>query len=251
MKESQLPRISTKPVFLFAFSNRLSKNDKEKLDLIVRRLGGDSRISEDLYVRDATHVVIPDDLGSDHWCPKIVGALAAGKTVLTTSYLVQSAQNGYFLPFLDDFIPQCFNEISRNVLRFGKPFKGQVANVFVRDAKRSVELRTILRDGGARVCHMNGIEPIEELVKIDVIYTDGVLHDNPELQSFVQARLAHGANRPLQVLSYFSIFKIVQSYPRFNSDQALFFRQFDVNNLDLMEKLHPVSRIARTTQENP
>ena len=236
MKESLLPKIAPKPVFLFAFSNRLSRTDKEKLDLIVTRLGGISKISEDLYVRDATHIIVPDDCGGDHWCPKIVGALAAGKTVLKTSYLVQSAQNGYFLPFLDDYIPACFNEVSRYVIKFGRPFKGQVAKVVVKDRKRGIELRSILRDGGAEICH--SVEP-EELVKIDVIYTDDVLDGSSGLEALVQRRLQLDPERKFQVLSYFSIFKIVQSYPKLRCDREVINGQFDVRNLELMAKLHP------------
>ena len=81
-------------VFLFAFN--MPQDEKEKLDKIVRKLGGISRVHEDMYVSDATHVVIPDDT-VHKWCPKLMGALAGGKTVVRVAYLIESDKAGTFL----------------------------------------------------------------------------------------------------------------------------------------------------------
>ena len=241
-------RIQSKPTLLFAFAHRLSKNEKEKLNLIVQRLGGDSRMSEDMYVRDATHVVVPDHCTENDWCPKIIGALAAGKTVLRTSYLIQSAQNGFFLPFLDDYIPQHFDAISRHYRRFGKPFQGVNAMVSIGQARRRVELNSILRDAGAEVT----VGPIdadhhEQLVKVDIVFTDTILRDNLELQKFVQWRSEQthqGSSiqfRPMQVISYFGIFKVIQSCAKGKAEREKILSLFDVNNHETMAKIHPRS----------
>ena len=246
-------RIQAKPTFLFAFAHRLSKSEKEKLDLIVQRLGGDSRMSEDMYVRDATHVVVPDGSSENDWCPKIIGALAAGKTVLRTSYLIQSAQNGFFLPFLDDHIPQHFEAISRHYRRFGKPFQGVNAMVAIGSSRRRIELNSILRDAGAEVT----VGPIdaqhhEQLVKVDIVFTDTILSQNLELQNFVQwrreqtykAEADQGSSvqcRPMQVASYFGIFKVIQSCAKGKAEREKILSLFDVNNHETMAKIHPRS----------
>ena len=53
---------SKRKVFLFAFVNEISQDEKTKLDRIVKSLGAISRINEDMYVSDSTHIVIPDKI---------------------------------------------------------------------------------------------------------------------------------------------------------------------------------------------
>ena len=240
MKETIMQRrVQTKPTFLFAFAHRLSKNDKEKLDLIVQRLGGDSRMSEDMYVRDATHVVVPDHCTEHDWCPKIIGALAAGKTVLRTSYLIQSAQNGFFLPFLDDYIPQHFETIAQHYRRFGKAFQGLNCMVVIGQSRRRVELNSILRDAGAEVTVGSILEHTPQLVKVDIVFTDTILTQNSELHNFVKWRKSSDDERPMQVFSYFGIFKVIQSCPKSPAEREKILSLFDVNNHELMAKIHP------------
>ena len=232
-----------KPVFLFAFSNKLSESEKLKYEKIAKKLGGEGRVSEDMYVSDATHVITPKNPG---WCPKIIGALAGCKHVLTTDYLIQSDNAGKLLPASEEFIPFNLRELSANFRRNGKPFSGLKVLVVVKLHRRRTELKIILRDGGAIVENwtLSDLEckPKEDLAKIDYVFTDDVLSEYPALEKFYNDRKD---SKPLKVQSYFSIFKVVQSGPKNKQEQDLITSQFDVTNLTLMANLHRKAKSAQ------
>ena len=121
---------SRKLVFLFAFSNKLSDTEKLKYQKIVTSLGGVARVQEDMYVSDTTHVIVPNT--KQEWCPKIIGALAGCKHVLTTDYLIQCAQADQLLPITDRFIPSYLRGLTANFKENGKPFKGLKVLVVVK-----------------------------------------------------------------------------------------------------------------------
>ena len=232
-----------KPVFLFAFSNKLSESEKLQYEKIAKKLGGEGRVTEDMYVSDATHVITPKHPG---WCPKIIGALAGCKHVLTTDYLIQSDNAGKLLPVSEEFIPFNLRELSANFRRNGKPFSGLKVLVVVELHRRRTELKIILRDGGAIVQNwtLSDLEckPKEDLAKIDYVFTDDVLSEYPALEKFYNDRKD---SKPLKVQSYFSIFKVVQSGPKNKQEQDLIMSQFDVTNLTFMAKLHRKAKSAQ------
>ena len=240
---------SRKLVFLFAFSNKLSDTEKLKYQKIVTSLGGEARVQEDMYVSDATHVIVPNT--KQEWCPKIIGALAGCKDVLTTDYLIQCAQANQLLPITDRFIPSYLRGLTANFKENGKPFKGLKALVVVKSHRRQTELKIILRDGGATVHNWTlsdiGCKPIDDLAKIDIVYTDDVLSAYPALQKFYDDRKDSG--KPLKVSSYFGLFKVVQSGPKNVQEREAIASQFDVSNLTLMAKLHPNIKLSLARQD--
>ena len=229
-----------KLVFLFAFSNKLSEAEKSKYEKIIKKLGGEARVNEDMYVSDASYIITPNQ--DPAWCPKIIGALAGCKPVLTTDYLIQSDHAGKLLPISEEFIPINLRELSENFRRYGKPFSGLKTLVAVKNVRRRTELKIILRDGGAIVQNWIlsdlGCKPKEDLAKLDIVYTDDVLSEYPAIEKFYYDRKDSSECRPLKVLSYFSIFKLVQSGPKNEKERELITSQFDVTNLVLMAKLH-------------
>ena len=105
-----------KKVFLFSFVNELTWEGKSRLDKGIKKLGGISKLNEDMYVSDATHILVPDKV-DQKWCPKIFGALASGKFVVNTSYIEKSLEAGKFLDEVK-FRPVFVDHIVEHVKRY-------------------------------------------------------------------------------------------------------------------------------------
>ena len=241
-----------RPIFLFAFSNKYEQSEKDKLEETVKKLGGLAKVNEDMYVTDATHVIVPDDKNNG-WCPKLVGAISSGKYVLKTDYIWQSAKHGKFLPS-DNFIP---SYLKHNVEHFmqesnKKPFSNTKIVVMVENTRRQAELKVILRDGGATVFNWTKVDfkikPDSEKMKVDVIYTDNIILPGSDLEKTVKVRKEAG--NPLRVLSYFAIFKIIQCCPKSKEDRLAVEEQLSVENIGVMERLHPQSKLKPDASNN-
>lgn len=107
---------TAKKVFLFSFIREFTNEEQEKLDSIVRSLGAISKLNEDMYVSDSTHIVVPDCV-DQKWCPKLFGGLASGKEVVTGSYLFKSMKARKFLNEAD-FRPKYVKHIIDHVERY-------------------------------------------------------------------------------------------------------------------------------------
>ena len=234
-----------KPVFLFAFSNKYAQPEKEKLEETVKKLGGLAKVTEDMYVTDATHVIVPDDKNNG-WCPKLVGAISSGKHILKTDYIWQSAKCGRFLPpenFIPSYLKQNVEHFTQE--RHKKPFSNTRIVVMVANTRRQAELKVILRDGGATVIHWTNVDfevkPKHQKLEVDVVYTDNILQPGSALEETVKMRKEEG--KPLRVLSYFAIFKIIQCCPKTKEDRIAVEDQLSVENIGVMERLHPQSKL--------
>ena len=77
------------------------------------------------------------------------------------------------------------------------------------------------------------------LQKIQVIYTDlsDVILNDPNYKKFFHKR--NNLGRPVEVKSYYCIFKLLSTYPREN-DRKFFEKTFDIGNQIYMDKLHPI-----------
>lgn len=89
-------------------------------------------------------------------------------------------------------------------------------------------------------------KPIDDLAKIDIVYTDDVLSAYPALQKFYDDRKDSG--KPLKVSSYFCLFKVVQTGSKNVQEREAIASQFDVSNLTLMAKLHPNIKLSLARQ---
>jgi hypothetical protein len=72
-----------------------------------------------------------------------------------------------------------------------------------------------------------------------VIYTDlsDVILNDPNYKKFFHKR--NNLGRPVEVKSYYCIFKLLSTYPREN-DRKFFEKTFDIGNQIYMDKLHPI-----------
>ena len=86
-------------------------------------------------------------------------------------------------------------------------------------------------------------KPTPESSKLDVIYTDLSPLNNRKFESFVSKR---ALDRPVRVLSFFGIFKVITvptADPKLRIDLE---SQFDVKNKELMGRLHPQTAPKKT-----
>ena len=178
-----------KKVFLFAFMAEVPPTEKQKFINIVKKLGGICKPDEDMYVTDCTHIVVPDKIAKmgNKWCPKVFGALASGKHVIMSQFLIQSDASGRFLRETE-FIPPFVASIVDHVSKQGKPFVGQTSMVIVENPRRQAELKVILRDGGAKVPDWSVADlshkPLQKTRMLDTIYTD--MTQEKAISNFVQ-----------------------------------------------------------------
>ena len=104
----------------------------------------------------------------------------------------------------------------------------------------------MIEDAGATVFLKNTKELADaedsELRKIDVIYTDLSILDDPFFMIFAakQKKLVKGKSdkRYIPIRSYYNIFKLLSSYPTIKQTRD-FKNTFDSKNLTLMNRLHP------------
>ena len=246
-----------KKVFLFAFMAEVPPTEKQKFINIVKKLGGICKPDEDMYVSDCTHIVVPDKIAKmgNKWCPKVFGALASGKHVIMSQFLIQSDTSGRFLKEAE-FVPPFVTPIVDHVSRQGKPFVGQTSIVIVDNHRRQAELKVILRDGGAKVPNWSVTDlrhkPLQETRKLDIIYTDTM--QEKAMSNFVQrcnAEKEKQGDRPLSVLSYFCIFKVITTPVLDRENRRIMESQFDVNNKDLMFTLHPQTAPQQMRSSRP
>merc|ERR1711981_408900 len=128
-------------------------------------------------------------------------------------------------------------------MKYGKLFINQTAVVLVKDFKKQMELKSLVRDSGGNIlnwtCKDLGLKRDEDLLKINVIYTDlsdDVLEDL-NFKKFTKKRESLG--NAVIIRSYYCIFKLLTTYPR-DKDREYFEKTFDVQNTILMNKLHPI-----------
>ena len=215
-----------KKVFLFAFMNEdgITPTEKLKFRRTLNKFEAICKMEESMYVSDSTHIVVPNQIAQSgkKWCPKLFGALAGGKHVITTQYLIDSETSGRFLNERDfiihhtiktyTYIPPFVAPIVDHFSAHGKPFVNQTAIVIINNPRRQAELKVILRDGGANVPNWSVTDllhkPLHETLRLNIIYTDTMQEKN--LQKFVDKFNTEKAeNRHLKVLSYFCIFKVI------------------------------------------
>ena len=182
-----------------------------------------------------------------------MGALASGKFVVRASYLLESARAGAFIKERD-FIPNFCQNTLKHVWANGKLFQNQTAMVLIDNARRQAEFKVILRDAGATIRNWSltylGIKPKDETLKLDVIYTNLSCLNSSHYQKFVTLRKSE--KRPVVVLSYYFIFKFINSHELHMSAsiRQSFEKQFDINNDELMSRLHPDTNIKKVTNVN-
>ena len=194
-----------------------------------------------MYLSKSTHIVVPDKIAENgtKWCPKLFGALAGAKHVVTAKYLLDCDEAGKFLEeklYIPGFVTSIVDHIEKN----GKPFQNQTSIVIINNPRRQAELKIILRDGGANVEHwgLSNLKhlPLFETRKLDYIYTD-TLHEKA-LDEFVD-RVSPEGDGNLKVLSYFCIFKVITMPVEGPDKRKMMEAQFNVKNKELMNRLHP------------
>ena len=104
--------------------------------------------------------------------------------------------------------------------------------VLVKDFKKQMELKSLVRDSGGNIlnwtCKDLGLKRDEDLLKINVIYTDlsdDVLEDL-NFKKFIKKRESLG--NAVIVRSYYCIYKLLKDYPR-DKDREYFEKYYDVN----------------------
>lgn len=232
-----------KKVFIFAFLD--DQTEKNSLHRIITNLGGIARKNESMYVSDMTHIIMPN---RDLWCPKVFGAVASKKHVVTPSYILDSEKAGKFLDE-KNYYPTHIAPVASAINNSSPIFANQTCVVLLKNSRRQTELRLVLRDAGATVPPFSVddlmLKPDRLTKPIKTIYTDMSCVDAAHFKSFVNKR----ANelKPVRVLSYYAIFKTILSCPKNETERLILEEQFNYKNTDMMKQLHPRSPVKQST----
>ena len=197
-----------KKVFLMSgFSNFL---EKDTLDMKIRRLGGICRLMETMYISEATHVIVPNSW-NEQWTPVVMGAVGSGTYVVLEKYIHDSFIQNRFVEE-STYMPSQIELLRQAYMKYGKLFINQTVVVLLKDFKKQMELKSMVRDSGGNIlnwtCKDLGLKRDEDLLKINVIYTDlsdDVLEDL-NFKKFIKKRESLG--NAVIVRSYYCIFKL-------------------------------------------
>jgi hypothetical protein len=227
----------TKKVFLYA---QMTCQEKQMCHEIVCILGDGavSRPNEDMYVSDSTHIVISKS-SAKRVCSKVIGALGSGKFVIISDYMKACQAAGHFVDEWE-YVPANLQHIIRHVRTCGRVFENTTAIVFLKETRRNIEIKNILRCGGANVLNWSTndlvFKPLKDLCMVDYIFTDMSPLSDPDFKTFIAIQAA--IIRPVTVLSYFAIFKWVMNSPD-ETECTELKETFLVTNKALMQRLHP------------
>ena len=246
--------------FKYCRSSGLSSAEIKGLDEKARQMGAESNPRTIKYIGDDhyTHIIVhnfwcPEDaaledeqkVGDTEWSSFIYGAVASGRFVVTSDFILESHAAKYWKDELY-YIPSSIMPLRRAFERKGKLFTDQNILILMDlDIEGNLsmlrQLQAIVRDGGGTVfpwtCRDLALKRSQETFKIDVIYTDmsRSIMRHVDFLDFVATTLI--SDLEVKIQSFKAIFEILKTYPN-ESKRREIDVAYDVQNREMMKKYH-------------